>query len=581
MAAQITTPIGSRAFELIRHQIGAILADELPSQATLNSDSNLNAEVFVERFKPVGDEEVPVVIIGFSDLAPGLKTASSTDGNMTFLIDCYEKAKSTDSEKQADKTATIKLQRLIGVIYGILSHHKYRTLGFAAPFIEHTEIKDIKIAQPKNAKDASSVVMGRIEFIVRAPDKNTASDPVMIDGYSTQALLDLTDLGYTYGNYTLPPVPPVCADVEILLNGTKIVDAESGATVDIPVVYTNGDIAPGVWDGSKYVVPLGVCADATEILKNSNGDILHTDIISSGGINERTLIDSSNTFNGSSVSGVLAEGSKNIIVQTDEGTPVQVGTPIVDTVDELRIEVPGVKKVTFLRPPSSTEISYALYDAGWRQSNGHIPTLTTNNFVQSLDPTTPWKILHDDSEITGITEHLYRFVGINGGYTYRENDDATTVYKDKDGNISNEIDVMTKDGDRVMIDRLTGIMIAYRNTLETGGGKSPANFYSDMWTTEAIAGYTGNWFAMSEEEMVTTFVNGTIKNSLYNVWRQAPFFLPGSNLTSSAFLTNPVGTITLISMSLVHDPQPWSRLQLTATGRFYVPCRTFEGWPLY
>lgn len=254
--AQITHAIGSRAFELIRNQIGAILADELPAQATLNNDVRLNAEVFVERFVPVDDAEVPLVIVGFSDVDMGLKTASSVDGNMTFLIDCYEKAKATTADPQADKTAAIRLQRLIGVIHGILSHSRYRTLGFSPPFIEHTEVKEIKMAAPKNATDASSVVMARLEFIVRAPDKNIPIYPVVLAGYTTQALLGLTALGYTYGNYTGSPVGPVCAGVDIRLNGIEIVNAESGAIVEIPIVDEN-DVVVGTWDGMKFVVPAG------------------------------------------------------------------------------------------------------------------------------------------------------------------------------------------------------------------------------------------------------------------------------------------------------------------------------------
>lgn len=200
MAAQITTAIGSRAFELIRNQIGVILADELPSQATLNGDARLNAQVFTERFVPVADEEVPLVIVSFSMIEPGLKTSLTIDGNMTYFIDCYEKAKSTDTE-QADEKATIRLQRLTGVICGILNHHKYRTLGFAGAFIEHTEINSAKIAAPSNAKDASSVVMSRIEFSVRAPDSNQIIEPNLIEGYSTQALIELTNQGYKYGTY--------------------------------------------------------------------------------------------------------------------------------------------------------------------------------------------------------------------------------------------------------------------------------------------------------------------------------------------------------------------------------------------
>lgn len=343
----------------------------------------------------------------------------------------------------------------------------------------------------------------------------------------------------------------VCAD------GVLTITDESGSTLKVINVVSNTSSSTSILD--TYI---------------HNYDYSFTSSIDAQG--SGSIPDINITVNSTSSATIPSVKDYNLVVKSDSGD--LIGEP---SGSEWIVQIPNTKTVTFLRPPSSIDTSYALYDAGWRQANGHIPTLTTDNFVQQLDPTTPWKILYDDSATTGITEHLYRFVGINGGYAYRDTDDSTTLYKDKDGNISDEATVFTKDGNRLMIDRLTGIAIAYRDLIETGGNKAPADFYEQMWLTENLAGYAGNWFAMSEEEMVTTFVNGTIKNSLYNVWRQAPFYMPGPNLTSTANLLNPAGAITLMSMSLVHDPQSWPRTQLTATGRYYVPCRTFEDWPLY
>ena len=380
--AQINHAIGSRAFELIRNQIGAILAYELPNQATLNNDDRLNAEVFVERFVPIGDEEVPLVIVGFSDVVPGLKTASSTDGEMTFLIDCYEKAKSTTDDPQADKTAAIRLQRLIGVIHGILSHSRYRTLGFAPPFIEHTEVKEIKMAAPKDAKDASSVVMARIEFIVRAPDKNIPIDPVVLDGYTTQALLGLTALGYTYGNYQGQPVSPVCADVQIELNGISIVSAESGATVDIPVVDSNG-LVVGAWNGTNFVVPAG--GNGTEIIKDSAGLVLYTDIIPGGSTNNRTIVDGVNTLNGGAISGILAEGTKAITLKDPTGATV-IPTINTDSATNLDLEIPAsVNNYNVYKSGAITSL-FTNDDGDIQMGNGtDFLTLTANNYFGNLD----------------------------------------------------------------------------------------------------------------------------------------------------------------------------------------------------
>lgn len=256
MASQITETIGLRSFELVRDQIGAILYDELPNQATLNGDTRLNSEVFVERFRPVADEEVKkksIIVVELSQGDYNMKTITSQDGMYIFNIDCYEFGFST-STTRGDKTASVKLQRLLGVVQGILSHPKYSTLGFQSPFIEHTEVSGFKIGDPTGKKDAASMVLGRIEFKVRVPDKLNGSAPVPIDGYTTQALLGETALGYTYGTQTLPPVEPVCQGVEIELNGILIVNAESGVNIDIPVKDTTGAVV-GSWNGSEFIVP--------------------------------------------------------------------------------------------------------------------------------------------------------------------------------------------------------------------------------------------------------------------------------------------------------------------------------------
>ena len=281
MASQITETIGFRSFELVRDQIGAILSDELPSQSTKNTDTRLNAEVFVERFRPVENQELKDKSLVVVELAQGdydMKTILSQDGMYTFNIDCYESGTS-GATTRGDKTASVRLQRLMGVIQGILSHPNYATLGLQSPFIEHTEVSGFKISDPTGKNDASAMMIGRMEFKVRVPDKLTGDTPVPIDGYTTQALLGMTALGYTYGTQSLPPVSPVCPGVVIELNGVNVVNAESGADVDIPVKDTTGAVV-GSYIGGEWIVPANVLDDYDLTINgsafgtiNSNTDI--------------------------------------------------------------------------------------------------------------------------------------------------------------------------------------------------------------------------------------------------------------------------------------------------------------------
>ena len=239
MASKITLPITTQSFELVKNQIGAILSVELPEQSTLNSEPGLNAKIFTERFVPVSDEETPVVTISFGEGDFGLMTSLSQSGEYTFVIDVYEKSKSTVNTR-ADENATRKLHRLMGVIAAILRNQVYKTLGFKAPFIQHTEVKSLKIAQPTNAKDASSMIMGRVEFLVSVPETNNIEEPTIIAGYVTQALLGETDLGYTYGgDASHLPVEPLCPKIPFSLNDTLIVNAESGSNINVKVKNTN------------------------------------------------------------------------------------------------------------------------------------------------------------------------------------------------------------------------------------------------------------------------------------------------------------------------------------------------------
>jgi len=145
MASIITEAIEKGSFEFVRDRIGAILADELPSQATLQADSNLNVKgVYIERFVPFSHTDCPCVNVSLDLGEYSSFTRQRQDGTYQFFIDVYEKSATTDGNR-GDYLANVKLQKLANICRAILSHHKYTTLAFAPPFIEHTEVKNIRI----------------------------------------------------------------------------------------------------------------------------------------------------------------------------------------------------------------------------------------------------------------------------------------------------------------------------------------------------------------------------------------------------------------------------------------------------
>lgn len=199
MAVKITNLIGPRIFELVRDKIGLIISVELPNQAVLAGDPELNAKVFKERFVPVNASEGTIVNVQIPRGDYGMITALNQDGNYVYYIDCYVSAKSTN-DNRGDELAMVKLQRLTGIIQAILSDGHYRTLDFPRPLIEHTSVENIQFADAEDTKDAASLVRSRITFIVRAPEEVEELPVSVLDGLDTSVTLDDTDEGYVFIN---------------------------------------------------------------------------------------------------------------------------------------------------------------------------------------------------------------------------------------------------------------------------------------------------------------------------------------------------------------------------------------------
>jgi len=363
--------------------------------------------------------------------------------------------------------------------------------------------------------------------------------PTESDGAPLISQIDF-DQGTTVTAFTdpFPECPPATMTFNTILYG----DLPAGVTTNIIIKDTNGDVQ-GYLVGDTIYVPAGVGA----------GFQL--------------------TINGSPVLLITGPTGMEVVDANDNQLGSWNGTKWV---------VP-LSTVAFDRPQNVETTIYAIYDAAWRQANGEIPSLSATEFLQELDPTDPLKIKYDDSAVTGIVEHLFRFVGINGGYPTINPADplGLKLWFDKDGVASDETTVMTKDGSFMMIDRLTGIAMSYNNWIVSGGGQSPVDFYTNMWLTDTFNGYTGGWFALSVEEVYKITLNGFYKADWNAIWRDADWWnMPGTNLLSTAYLGSP--TINIVSFQTqTYSLATWSRANTTATGRYYQPCRTFDEWPLY
>ena len=208
----IENAIGPRAFEFLGERICEILKDELESQSgtTLLDDPYLNADVYRERFIKVDSSELrekAVVNVQLSRVPFDFQTDTTKIGTYQYEIDVYCRAEFDENER-GDTKAFIRLQRVLAVVYGILNHQKYRTLGYGPGTIAMRSVQSIQIGQiPKELSTWDNTVMGRVTLEVRADDEDETDIGTLIEEYNTQVHPDENDNGYFYSNVndTFPP----------------------------------------------------------------------------------------------------------------------------------------------------------------------------------------------------------------------------------------------------------------------------------------------------------------------------------------------------------------------------------------
>lgn len=214
MAAIIPALIPTQSAEVIRDRIGLILAEELPNQKTLAAGAldAIVGTVWKERYVTFDKTACPAVNVSLSQVDFGDQTTVQQDGLFTFFIDTYGIAKTT-STVAGDTQSMLNMQRLAGLVRGILMDTRYLKLGFTTPFIGNRTVKSFAIAMP-NTEDATSVTMGRITFTVRAPQTVPPKVADEIAGYQTTVKLLGNNIGYFWDSNlgTMPNIILTAAD---------------------------------------------------------------------------------------------------------------------------------------------------------------------------------------------------------------------------------------------------------------------------------------------------------------------------------------------------------------------------------
>lgn len=194
--AIINTIIQPRSFEIVRDRVGEILKDELLNQSILSNDENINASVFIERIVRFDHTDLPSINVCIPSGTFQGQSAINTDGVYMYRIECYTKASSSDGT-DADTLSMIRLQRLMGICQSIIEDSRYKTLGFATPFVMNRHFESMAISDTESY-DMQSVSKGVLNLSVRLPENVGLAVPILLTEYKTELRLELTDKGYQY-----------------------------------------------------------------------------------------------------------------------------------------------------------------------------------------------------------------------------------------------------------------------------------------------------------------------------------------------------------------------------------------------
>jgi hypothetical protein len=197
---KITDPILFNAQELIRDKIVAILADELPSQAALLGDQDVNARVERERNTAITFQELPLINVALSRLDGQKQNQTSNSGSNYFDIDVYTKGMFDEDGNQieGDEIAAIKNQKLNRVITGILSATVYRGLDLPRGIVSSVNVISYQVQRPQKIGDSENTDMARIQVKVDSIDSNITEKAIDLIKATTNAALGESGKKYTF-----------------------------------------------------------------------------------------------------------------------------------------------------------------------------------------------------------------------------------------------------------------------------------------------------------------------------------------------------------------------------------------------
>jgi hypothetical protein len=198
--AKINTPISLSAQELIRDKIVQILALELPNQATLLNDQDVNAEVERERNTAIQFTELPLINIALARTDGQKQNQTANTGSYYYDIDIYTKGLNDEDgdDVDGDELAAIKNQKIHRVVTGILSATVYRKLDLPAGIVNSLNVISYQPQRSLKIGDSENTDQARIQVKVDATDSNITEVALALIKSSTESTLGASGKKYVW-----------------------------------------------------------------------------------------------------------------------------------------------------------------------------------------------------------------------------------------------------------------------------------------------------------------------------------------------------------------------------------------------
>lgn len=184
--AKINGIIQQRTCEIVIDKIGIILAEEIANQYELSEEEALNADVWALRNTPISEDDLPCILVSFLEINADRTSVQEAKGDNRISIECFARNR-------------VELNRLMGVVWSILSDPQYKHLDLPAGTISGLP-KVTKIQfQERYEYDANSIAIGRLIFEFSAPETFQLIDRPLYNGGTTVVRLWESDKGYLWG----------------------------------------------------------------------------------------------------------------------------------------------------------------------------------------------------------------------------------------------------------------------------------------------------------------------------------------------------------------------------------------------